>query len=647
MSSIEKPWSVNIFEEKRPHMTAFVCSEISPFINSPNFSVRRLLLHGQVKVGKREIVEYIAMRDSNNPTRIHVFISSFHRKADECQRIELEQHGIIVFSVYSKKKQEEAINFINSQLLPNITVVIHWDECDYGTGEKQSLAKVYSAFRDHPQVFNILYSATPEELLYSNEIATEQPITENFVTDFYEDGIVKRYNPPVGYCGAQKFLIENLVHDALPFFEVNGTQLTLSEQGKEIIRDAQKELRLVNRLIRRIDDEIEDMEDSDDTNKETLINVLRNKKKALTVRNIITLRISYKNGDDDDDEDDDDVSETSTSQKAIYQFLKLSQFVPELASEFVAIYADKHDVKDLSSLPNVTCETVKWGKRIYWENMPKDKIVIVVHDQTSTRSTEWVFHDRLFATHDYRKRITFNTVCQAQLRSAHYEQNYGFKFQRIRIYGHSKTFKFCAGHINAAEYLNNDWIVRKVPKSDPPRFRVKNVFSSKQKLPEHLGGDMPNAQGYTFEQAQRMLVQLGCTNNGDTKMSQRVAGKSKNAPEIFSKFYKCEPNEMVTVLEQIHADPELVGYLGDHRFTGLNLFKKQRDVDGMWLGNHRGADVFTFDHIKSSAWGIRLGLENARITVCYNDGEVGLIVRVATGALKEVSDLEAYKSMYQ
>jgi hypothetical protein len=176
---------------------------------------------------------------------------------------------------------------------------------------------------------------------------------------------------------------------------------------------------------------------------------------------------------------------------------------------------------------------------------------------------------------------------------------------------------------------------------------VKNVINSSQTLPEHMGGEMPNAFGYPLEQAQRMLVQLGCTNNGETKMSQRVSGRNKQAPEIFAKFYPCEPEQKVQVLETIHNDEEIMGYLGGHRFTGTNLFKKQRESDGRWMGNHRGPDVFLYEQIEKSVWGIRIGLENSRVTVCYKDGQVGIIVRVATGALKEISDLEAYKSMYQ
>ena len=98
----KKPWSVDQFENYRTYMTHFVRQEITPLINERNNL--KILIHGQVKVGKREIVEYIALRDINNANRIHIFISAFHRKSDENQRTELEDHGITVFSIYDKKK---------------------------------------------------------------------------------------------------------------------------------------------------------------------------------------------------------------------------------------------------------------------------------------------------------------------------------------------------------------------------------------------------------------------------------------------------------------------------------------------------------------------------------------------------------------
>jgi hypothetical protein len=688
MSSIfnktEKPWSVNQFEEFRPHMCSFVKSQVVPLLNQ--HELKRLLIHGQVKVGKREIVEYITVRDSGDQLRIHVFISSFHRKADASQRDELELHGITVFSIHSHRKKTAAIQFIGEQLdsNPNMHVVIHWDECDYGTGHRQNLADVFKMFRDHNRVFNILYSATPEEMLYSSEITVNRDTENSFISDFYEEGTVVKYIPPHGYCGAERFLNENLVQQATPFFEATSSGISLSEQAKTILSDAKAEMRRVNKIRRNLIGMIEDAEDDGDS--ETA-KILKYKLSQISVRNIISLRLSYFLGDDDDE--DDECSETAsitgsetTKGKAIYTFLTKSQFVDELKD--VIIIADKQDVKELEALPNVTTEIVQWSQKKWWDKQKDDKLILIVNDQTSTRSTEWVCHDRMFATHDYRKRLTFNTVLQAQLRPAHYEQNYG-GFQPIRIYGDVKTFRFAIGQINAADYLNSVWHIRKVPKSDPPLYRIKHdndTRAEKMAMPAvsiSIGGNIvtyegiPNNNGYTSEVAQKILVQLGGTNNGNSKMSQRVRGNSKQTPNIHANFYPCQPEDVSTVLGLIKGDLTPVRgilevpvdetdpngpkvkregdfpvsqYLARHEFSEPN-FERRDDSSGLCMGYLRGFKVLQYDRLQTEKWGIRVGYETIRLTLCYNQGVLGLCLRFATGKMKEVNDLESYKSMYQ
>jgi hypothetical protein len=254
--------------------------------------------------------------------------------------------------------------------------------------------------------------------------------------------------------------------------------------------------------------------------------------------------------------------------------------------------------------------------------------------------------------------LTFNTVAQAQLRCAHYEQNYQNKFQPINIYGDVKTWKFAIGLIDAAEYLTNEWFLRKIPKSNPPRWRIKNALNAQTILPrivinvrgelETCGGGLPNPTGYLTEVAQKMLVQLGGTNNGGSKMSQRVKGSSKKIPITMSKFYPCEPHEKERVLYSIHNDVEIMEYLGDHTFTGRNLFEHIDVESQQYKGYHRKLDIFTEEELKDDLWGIRIGREHARLTVCYNSSnQLGLLLRIATGETKEVNNLEAYKSMYQ
>lgn len=633
----QKPWSIHQFEAYRPHMTGWVRKEVIPILNT---NTRRLLIRGQVKVGKREIVEYISLRDYNDSFRHHIFLSSFHRKADEIQRDELEQHGVTLFSIFNKTKAEKAIEFIKDKLFSQENnIVIHWDECDYGTGDQQILASIYKQVRDHKQVFNILYSATPEELLFSNEIIHED---EEFVSDFYEKGLVKEYKPPAGYCGALQFMNNNLVHDATAFFKFpNPHEMVLSAQAKLILHDAKAIMKKTNREIRVLQELLDDAEDMDNVEE---VERLKNEIHLKSVKNILILRLTYCKGDDG--------KKPKSHQKAIYSFLKYSKLVPELKD--VAIYADKSDVRSLQSLANVAIQRVQWGKKIWWDNLPKDKLVLIVHDQTSTRSTEWACHNRIFATHDYRKIITYNSIMQAQLRSAHYIQNYN-GFQPIRIYGHLKSFQLCIGQISVDDYLTNNWVAKKIPKSNPPRYLLKHINNQMERLPIGLGGKLPLKEGYSFEYVQEMLSAVGCTKNGKIKVSHRVKDKSKRVPVVRSKFYPCKNPENREVVEalvkEIIADEDEELYPNgkfQYTFSSKKLFLREH-IDpetGLWMGVLREMRVFDYKELVNSVAGIRINKEKCRLTVCYKDGQVGLCLRVATGDLRSIYDYATYKSMY-
>jgi hypothetical protein len=60
MAIPDKPWPVAVFEEQRPHLTKFVRESIVPLLDDSE--CRRIVLRAPVKCGKREMVEYIAMR---------------------------------------------------------------------------------------------------------------------------------------------------------------------------------------------------------------------------------------------------------------------------------------------------------------------------------------------------------------------------------------------------------------------------------------------------------------------------------------------------------------------------------------------------------------------------------------------------------
>ena len=224
-----KPWSVAVFEREREHLTRFVRENISPLIEN---DVKRVLVRAPVKSGKREMDEYLAMRDKNTTKkRSHAFISSWHRTADSEQRDELETQNLSVFSIINDTQVESFLQWLGDNIAQDNDIVIHLDECDHGSGEKQKLSKIWSRIRNHVQITTILYSATPEEVVFSEELDT--------LDDFMESHPPILYTPPEGYCGPARFLEEGLVYDALPFFTKDG----LSEQAKEIVGDMRESMR--------------------------------------------------------------------------------------------------------------------------------------------------------------------------------------------------------------------------------------------------------------------------------------------------------------------------------------------------------------------------------------------------------------------
>jgi hypothetical protein len=84
-------------------------------------------------------------------------------------------------------------------------------------------------------ITNILYSATPAEVLFSGEVDDEE--YKAMMDEIIREGHHVEYTPPAGYCGPARFLEADLVKEAIPFFYKEGDNYVLSSQGKEIVRD--------------------------------------------------------------------------------------------------------------------------------------------------------------------------------------------------------------------------------------------------------------------------------------------------------------------------------------------------------------------------------------------------------------------------
>lgn len=681
LSTSPKPWSVADFQRYRSYITSFVDSNIVPLIECQEYDIRRVLMHGEVKSGKREIVEYIARRDHGSEIREHIFISAFHRKADESQRRELEQHNLKVFSIISNDSAKEALRYINERGSHGKKIILHADECDYGTGSRQNLQFIYNRIKENRNIFTILYSATPEEVLFSQDI-TQSEEDENFIGGIYEQGIRLYYIPPETYCGAKKFLEEGLVVNADPFFKKENDVYVLSEQGKKILADAKENLRITNMQKAEATYLYHKYKNENNIAEAEKYEKIYKKK----IRNVIVLRLTYKTYR----------SSQRSNNRSIEEFLNNSHLFPELAD--VNIIADKSDLsKFTNNNQNISCESVNWSNKSYWDNKSSDKLIVIVHEQTSTRSTEWEFHDRVFATHDYRPTVSYGTIAQAQLRVAHYSSKYG-EFQPIRVYGHLKTFLLAAKEITFSDYLNDDWQKKQVIRDhwlvdDTVKYKYNNVWvnalitaynqsdtynlsfiqndlvitktnvrkSNIKKDSENKKFNIINtktgeihpeySEEYNDYIAEKILDDLGC--NIKTDLSSRVKGKAKIVLKIETLFIKCDENNIVTEIEtHIQNNMQLPQDVRDHRFITSSLFDNYivcEDGERRCTGTIRAIrKIYTYEGMKKVKWGFSLFDTGPRLTVCYDGDDLGVCLRYnRNGEREEVTTLTSYSSMYQ
>ena len=328
LSTLRTPWSISTFERELPHLTNFVKNEILPLLE--NGHSRRNVIRAPVKSGKRKMVEYIALRDfqlKGEQHCQHAFISAFNRVADKEQHKEIEAHGLNVFMIKNKKIVDELIAWIRRQISKRIQVVLHLDECDYGSGERQHLSNVWREFKDDVWITFILYSATPEEIQLSGEI--EDDLVENIT----KEGHFVEYTPPEGFCGPARFLEEGLVTEAEPFFHMRNDSYEISEQGKQIIQD------------------------------------LRNSITRNPRRNIFILRLTSSMGE----------KARGKENKASHAFVTNLDLFDELR-DFKKI-ADKGE-KFTNAPQSCTPVDIRWSDSNYWDLMVVGRPVIIIIDQT-------------------------------------------------------------------------------------------------------------------------------------------------------------------------------------------------------------------------------------------------------------------------
>lgn len=584
LSVPEKPWSVSDFRAQRPHLVNFCDTQIVPHTRRTMCS--RILIRAPVKSGKREIAEYLALLDQNSPNRIvHVFLSAWHRIADDEQRKELEKHNLKVFSINTKTNRDKCLEFMQQQIRAGRELRVHIDECDHGTGSRQLLSPIWRYIRDRDDVKAILYSATPEEASLSADFSDESNEEDfNEMIDEFENenvSVIVKYEPTAQFCGPAKFLSEGLVSNATPAYYTIDGRVQLTPQFKQIINDLRASL-------------------LDPLNRD---------------RNIIILRLSSGG--------------KTKANRSIHIFTQhLSEF-PELNGFHKCV--DKDD-----GTGGANEEKIQWSNKVWWNRQTKDDPILIVHDQTSSRSTEWACHDRVFATHDYREAVTYTTVSQAQERVNHYIGSKYPVFQSIRVYGHLPSFQLSAGQIDYTTYMTLTHKIKKITVSGADVFRIVEISTDRVIV--------PYVEYTNKRDAEYKLMEMG--SYVKPTLSQRVKGSAKETVVCESGFIPCNAETFDSI-----AKPAMWIVLGDDTRVIHNPFDstKMSEDGSKYMGYLRGWKVFDYDEdIKDSAYGffIRdISARKIRHTVCYKNGVEGIGWRIPVST-RPKNTLATKGSMY-
>ena len=318
----------------------------------------------------------------------------------------------------------------------------------------------------------------------------------------------------------------------------------------------------------------------------------------------------------------------------------------------ITIQFDKSE-KDVPSSDTTLSGKIMWSNKTYWNDKQDKRPIILVVDQTCSRSTELACHDRLYATHDFRQMVTFSTSSQAMERVNHYSGRYG-SFQQIMIYGHKKTFEYSAGRITLTEYMAVEWEKRKVDARSSGGANVYKIRRSSGDRENHP--DYPNPM--TEEQCDTILQEIGCFVK--VELSPRVSGHAGEETEIVADFHPCNKDNFDQVKHEffrdnVHQIPDEIirqnrRHIWRNPFPASERFGIDADT-GRYKGQlHNRWKVFDFNEQKNSAEGWRWDISlnsNPRLTICYDGDVLGVAVRYSTGETVENNSLvTTNKSMY-
>jgi hypothetical protein len=397
----------------------FIVTELDPAVKRGE---KMIIVDAEVKTGKRFIAQGHALYNSSSISEesyAQIFISSWIRRDDDGQRKEINAYfkgtnsEPRVFKINTEKSRVSCIRKLRELVLSHNKVIVHHDELDYGSGDDQHMAAVYEYCLSQEKICLISYSATYEEAM-----------VEDYITNL---SIIKplklKFKPPVEYRGVKWYCENNLVEEALPFFEKQNDTIILSEQAKQILRETEENV------------------SSEDPEK--------NRKKLLIVR----VNTSFEETKDLIDND-------------VFPELCCRENI-RILPEFV------HSRKELNTI-NVKWDDYEWWKKHMEISRGSGKFIeILFIDQSSTRSTDWFCHPWLSGYHDYHPpNSSVSCSGQSNPRPVYYTNK---MCNGVRVYNNQEFYPKLYGQKDVIEYMAG--II--------PLSKLKRPVSSRSKVCEN------------------------------------------------------------------------------------------------------------------------------------------------------------------
>jgi len=351
---------------------------------------------------------------STNPYYVHYYICNLDRRDCKDQIEELDSYEIkTMIGRDINKYIVQTEKAINTCLALGHKIIIHVDESDFGTGYKQALSNFLPKYFDKKNIGFIFYSATNEEVLFSN---------------LKEKGVEVTFIPSENYKGYDYFLDNNLLYNATQFFE---NDLTLSNQAKEICIEHAQSIKQIG-----------------------VIRLTTSEKKGIDP--------FYKQFKKDYDSN-------GPARK------HLESLYASFNKKLIIMFVDQNN-------------SFHWGPEQTYPGsgsthnfISNECSLLIIINQTSTRSTQWQCHEKIFFYHSYRKTSTpANTILQADARCVHYNTTGNDEDSQIKIFGSPDIFRYYSKRITA-EQLDNK-LSSRVKSSNPSNrgnYEVKILVEDK------------------------------------------------------------------------------------------------------------------------------------------------------------------------